>query len=97
MPPKKRNYDKMYDAKETEEVKEIEPPIIEVTPEETKKKKFKFGKVINGSLNVRKTPGGEIIHVLKDGENVTIESEEDDWYKISVPHEGYVMRKFIEV
>lgn len=97
MPPKKRNYDKMYEAKETDQVESVEPPIVEVTPEEVKQKKYKFGKVVNGSLNVRKTPDGEIINVLKDGENVTIESEENDWYRISVPYEGYVMKKFIEV
>lgn len=101
MSPKKRSYDKMYEPKE--EIQEevvtpvVEPPIVEVTPEGPKKKKFKFGKVVGGSLNVRKAPDADIVNVLKDGENVTIESEDGDWYEISVPYAGYVMKKFIEV
>lgn len=97
MPPKKRNYDKMYESKE--EVKNEEEIVdeLEVTPKEVKGKKFKFGRVFGGSLNVRKTPNGEILNVIKDGENVTIKSEDDDWYEISVPYDGFVMKKFIEV
>ena len=99
MPPKK-NYNKMYESKEEVKKEDVveETPVEEVKTEKaTKKKSIKFGRVINGSLNVRKTPNGDIANILKDGENVTIESEKDDWYKISVPYEGYVMKKFIEV
>ena len=96
-PPRKRSYDKMYESKE--EVKKEDEIVdeLEVTPKEVKGKKFKFGTVINGSLNVRRTPGGEVVNVIKNGENVTIESEEDDWFKISVPYEGFVMKQFVEV
>ena len=97
MPPRKRSYDKMYESKE--EVKKEDEIVdeLEVTPKEVKGKKFKFGTVINGSLNVRRTPGGEVVNVLKNGENVTIESEDGDWLKISVPFEGFVMKQFVEV
>lgn len=100
MPPRKKSYDKMYEPKEDIKVEKTEDEIVdelEVTPKEVKGKKFKFGTVINGSLNVRRTPGGEVVNVIKNGENVTIESEEGDWFKISVPYEGFVMKQFVEV
>ena len=100
MPPRKKSYDKMYEPKEDIKVEKTEGEIVdelEVTPTEVKGKKFKFGTVINGSLNVRRTPGGEVVNVLKNGENVTIESEEGDWLKISVPYEGFIMKQFVEV
>lgn len=102
MPPRKKNYDKMYEPKEEikEEVTEEpvkETPVEDIPIPKVSKKKEKFGKVVGGSLNVRKTPGGEIIKAISDNENVTIDSEDGDWYKISVPVEGYVMKKFIEV
>ena len=100
MPPRKKSYDKMYEPKEDIKVEKTEEKVVdelEVTPKEVKGKKFKFGTVINGSLNVRRTPGGEVVNVLKNGENVTIESEEGDWLKISVPYEGFIMKQFVEV
>ena len=100
MPPRKKSYDKMYEPKEDIKVEKTEEKVVdelEVTPTEVKGKKFKFGTVINGSLNVRRTPGGEVVNFLKNGENVTIESEEGDWLKISVPYEGFIMKQFVEV
>ena len=52
---------------------------------------------MGGGLNVRIAPNGDIVKVISNGDNVTIDSEDGDWYKISVPYEGYVMKKFIEV
>ena len=40
---------------------------------------------------------GSVQDNIKNGENVTIESEEGDWFKISVPYEGFVMKQFVEV
>lgn len=97
MPPRKKSYDKMYESKEDIKAEEKVVDELEVTPKEIIGKKFKFGTVINGSLNVRRTPGGEVVNVLKNGENVTIESEEGDWLKISVPYEGFIMKQFVEV
>ena len=102
MPPRKKNYDKMYEPKEETKVEETKEEVVETQIEDiplpkSSKKKSKFGKVVGGSLNVRNTPGGDIVKVISDGENVTIDSEDGDWYKISVPVEGYVMKKFIEV
>ncbi len=97
MTPRKKSYDKMYESKEEVKTEEKVVDELEVTPTGVKGKKFKFGTVINGSLNVRRTPGGEVVNVLKNGENVTIESEDGDWLKISIPFEGFVMKQFIEV
>ena len=97
MPPRKKSYDKMYEPKEEVKTEEKVADELEITPKEVIGKKFKFGTVINGSLNVRRTPGGEVVNVIKNGENVTIESEEGDWFKISVPYEGFVMKQFVEV
>ena len=97
MAPRKKNYNEMYESKEEVKTEEKVVDELEVTPKEVKGKKFKFGTVINGSLNVRRTPGGEVVNVLKNGENVTIESEDGDWLKISVPYEGFVMKQFVEV
>ena len=101
MSPRRKNYDKMYE--EAKEETKVEEPVVEETPVEDvpipkpSKKKEKFGSVVGGSLNVRKTPGGDIIKVLPDKENITINSEDGDWFKIIAPIEGYVMKKFIEV
>ncbi len=92
MPPRKKNYDRMYEPKEEikEEVTEesVETPVEDIPLPKPSKKKVKFGVVIGGSLNVRKAPGGEIIKAINDNDNVTIDSEDGDWYKISVPVEG---------
>ena len=106
----RRSYDRMYkeaDLKnyennvktENKEVEEISLP--EVKEEEKKASEDpKIGKVIGGlSLNVRNQPStdGEVIAIVKNGEQVVIVDElNDEWYKIDSP-EGYVMKKFIEL
>lgn len=99
MPPRK-NYNKMYDKKSEES--EVTPDeVIETTVEDIKKDKPKKapskGKVIGGTLNVRMQPNGNVKKVIQDGTIVRITEDAGDWYKISSPEDGYVMKKFIEV
>lgn len=103
MPPRK-NYNKMYDEKEKAVMTEVTPnEVIETTVEdiikENKKDSFKIGKVIgDANLNVRQTPGGSVITTITPGTEVEIETGvNEDWYKISKPIVGHVMKKFIEV
>lgn len=104
MPPKK-NYSKMYDKKEEPAVMtEVTPDeVIETTVEdiikEDKKDSFKTGKVVGeANLNVRQTPGGSVVTTITPGTEVEIETEvNEDWYKITKPVTGHVMKKFIEV
>lgn len=75
-----------------------EEPIITATEEvpvveETKKKKEEKTGTVTAFLNVRKTPGGEIVKILKEGDVVKILGEESDWYKIE---DGYVKKKYIK-
>lgn len=95
----KRNYNKMYNN-EIEKESVVETQEVEESKEELKKEVKKTpstGKVIGGSLNVRKVPGGQVMSILNDGQKVQIAEEDGDWYKISSPRIGYVMKKFIEV
>lgn len=64
---------------------------------DTEKKKVKDG-VVTGdlNLNVRKEPNGEIIGFVSPGTKVVIKEDLGDWYKISAPIDGFVMKKFIE-
>lgn len=80
------------EAVEEEKVEEIKAPVVKEQPK-------KVGRVTGGlSLNVRNTPNGEIMDVLSNGTQVTIKNEEnEDWYEISDPVKGFVMKKFIEV
>lgn len=57
-----------------------------------------------GALRVREEPDrdGDIISLLPNGKEITILSEEDDFYKISLQDEdgtveGYVMKKYVVV
>ena len=100
----RKNYDKMYNSEgaksiqeKLDELKEEASEEIKEEPKKEVKKTPSTGKVISGSLNVRKAPGGQVIKVLNDGQKVQIAEEDGDWYKISGPFEGYVMKKFIEV
>lgn len=85
-----------------------EAPIEEKEVKEVKKEAIKEDPVVNKayagivtgglSLNVRRTPGGDIIKVLKDGERVEIKDDKnDDWYEINGPIKGFVMKKFIKL
>lgn len=103
MPPRK-NYNKMYDKKEeTSVITEVTPDeVVETSVEDLikeQKNDSKVGKVIGeANLNVRQTPGGSVITTITPGTEVEIETEvNEDWYKISKPVVGHVMKKFIEV
>ena len=105
----KRNYNKMYE--ENLEAAPVEEPVVESAKaevEETPKKSKKvaddipatkpyMGTVTGGlNLNVRKTPNGEVVHVIPEGAQVRVLDDSDrDWYKIESP-EGFVMKKFIK-
>lgn len=108
----KTNYSRMYKAEEevTEvPVETVKGTIAEeIKKEETKKsaKKEKkatiptSGKVIgNASLNVRQKPAldADILTTLTPGTEITIADQSDEWYKISIPVNGFVMKKFVEV
>lgn len=56
-----------------------------------------MGVVTGGlNLNVRRTPGGEIIGVIAEGAQVRVlDDSEDGWYRIESP-KGFVMKKFIK-
>lgn len=105
----KKNYDKMF-KEETVEVAPAEEPVVEeaspsVSEDPVKESKDKettitkpfMGEVIGGySLNVRRTPNGEIVSVLAEGAQVRVlDNSNPDWYKIESP-EGFVMKKYIK-
>lgn len=76
----------------TEKKKEVkaDPKPKKVAP------KKRIGTVTGGlNLNVRKTPGGEVVGCAAPDSKVDIVGEEGDWYKVSNPFDGYVMKKFI--
>ena len=80
-----------------EEVKEEElVPVVEEAP---KKASDIYVVAKTSKLNVRKTPNGEVVSIINEGNQVTIDSnfEDNDWYKISDPVNGYVMKKYIQV
>lgn len=105
----KKSYDKIYEEKKKDAAPAEEPVVDEakasidepvkesVEPEEIPMTKPFMGTVIGGlSLNVRKTPNGEIIGALAEGAQVKVlEIANADWYKIESP-EGYVMKRFIK-
>lgn len=104
MSPRK-NYNKMYDNKSEEPAvmtevtpdEVIETTVEDIVKENRSKKAPSSGKVIGGSLNVRIKPDGNVKKVIQDGTIVRITEDAGDWYKISSPEDGYVMKKFIEV
>ena len=84
-----------------EDVKIEEPKVEEEKIEETPVKVESSEKngIVTGSLslNVRKEPNGDIIKTIAPNEKVIIKDEDGDWFKISSPVEGFVMKKFINV
>lgn len=77
-------------------------PKKEIIKEETpvvEEKIVKKGSVVgSANLNVRETPGGSIKTTITPGTEVVIEEEvNEEWFKISAPIDGFVMKKFIEV
>ncbi len=53
------------------------PPVVEGKPEEATV-------VVEDSLNVRTSPWGDVVGVIKNGDKVNIIGQNGDWYKISV-------------
>ena len=105
----KKSYNNMYKAKAKAEadvetpakiMEEASVPVEEAPKKEAKpaRKKQKTGTVIGDlNLNLRKEPNGEIVGSFPPGTKVVIaEDANDEWYKITDPSEGYVMKKFIE-
>ena len=74
------------------EVIKEEVPVAEEKP-------IKKGIVVgSANLNVRETPGGSVKTTITPGTEVVIEEEvNEEWFKISNPITGFVMKKFIEV
>ena len=109
----RNDYNRMYrKERENEEtlvseeaVKDTVPKNAEVEKKEPVKKEKKVtypkdGKVIGGaSLNVRSnpTPVSAISTTITSGTPVVIEAEAGDFYNISRPVSGFVMKKFVEV
>lgn len=87
----RKNYERVQDETNVEEVLSKDAVVDE------KVTKPFMGVVIGGlSLNVRKTPGGDIVSSLPDGAQVrVIESADDKWYRIESPV-GFVMKDFIK-
>ncbi|MGC9525662.1 MAG: SH3 domain-containing protein [Limnospira sp.] len=51
---------------------------------------------VNTALNVRETPGGATVGMLKDGENVYLSAEPaDGWVAIGSPMDGYVSTDYL--
>lgn len=87
---------------ESAEAEPVEEEIVE-KPKKTKvaddipaTKPF-MGTVTGGlNLNVRRTPGGEIVAVIPEGAQVRVLDDSDDgWYRIESP-KGFVMKKYIK-
>lgn len=102
----RKNYDKMYQIDDAKTESKIEEEVKPVNKNKTTKveelvveeKNKTTGKVVGGaSLNVRFTPNGSVETTIAEGVEVIIEEDLGDWYKISYPAIGYVMKKFIEV
>ncbi len=58
------------------------------------------GKVTVNNLRIRQTPStdAEIIELAADGDNIQVESEEGDWYKVVYNRkEGYASKQYIDV
>lgn len=98
----RKNYDKMYEEKKTAEVAPAEESVevkeeTDVKPK-PKKTKLPFMGIVTGglALNVRKTPGGQIIGTVSDGGQVRVlDDSVEGWYQIESPV-GFVMSKFIK-
>ena len=86
----------------------IEEPKEKVVIEETKVEKKRpevakaaYGGTVTGglNLNVRKTPNGEIIKIIPNNSRVVIVDKDSnaEWYEISEPVKGFVMKKFISL
>lgn len=99
----RKNYDKMFEEKEVEATP-VEEPVVEEevveekVVEEPKVKRPFMATVVGGlSLNVRKSPNGDIIATVPEGAQIRVleQTEDSNWYKIESP-EGFVMKKFVK-
>lgn len=99
-------YRSNFQKKEPEVVEEVKEEVIEELAEEAidepepvveKAEKARIGRLYNTEkLNVRKAPGGEIVAVIDNKTTVTIVNDADsEWFEISAPVKGFVMKKFI--
>ena len=85
----------------------IEEAVLKEEPkkvEEEKKPevaKTEIAGVVTGglNLNVRKAPNGDVVKTIPNGTRVVITDENSnaDWYEISEPVKGFVMKKFIAI
>ena len=90
---------KSEEAPAEEVTDKVEEEVVEEAAKVEEPKVKKTGVVTGGlNLNVRKAPGAEIIKAIPTGTKVTIEDDSDaEWYKISEPVAGFVMKKFITI
>lgn len=103
----RRNYDKMFEENHKEEAveeqlvkkeKNKKEEVVIDKPEQVKTEDNVAKVIGDANLNVRKNPGGEIITNIAPGTVVSIVGEaNEDWFEISNPVPGFVMKKFIEV
>lgn len=80
-----------------EPIVEPEPVVEEPIPEPEPVVKKRTGHLYNTErLNIRKAPNGEVLGVMDNKQSVVIIDDSDpDWYEISAPIKGFVMKKFI--
>lgn len=82
-----------------EKVEPVADTVREEVKEAAKPKVKKISGIVIGGrrLNVRKTPDGEIVDSLPDGEKITIIDDSNaEWFKIEAP-EGFVKKEFVRV
>ena len=86
-------------SNEEVETTNVEEKVIKVELKEPEVVKLEKSGIVTGglNLNVRKNPNGEIIDAIPTGTKVTITDDKGDWYAISSPVSGFVMKKFIQV
>lgn len=101
---KKFNYNKVNKSKEL--AKDIPEEVIaknepeKETLAETPKPVKKVTGTVNSVLNLREASnkGSKILTVMPVGARVTIDGEENEFYKVMfASFEGYAMKKFIDV
>ena len=49
----------------------------------------------DGTVRVRKIPGGTIVTTLREGDKVTVLDDNGTWAKVQFTTEGYIMSKFL--
>ena len=84
-------------AEAESEVEPAKKPKKEKVADDIPATKPFMGVVTGGlNLNVRRTPGGEIVAVIPEGAQVRVlDDSDDEWYRIESP-KGFVMKKYIK-